>query len=121
MYLAICPLTKMSILFFYLRVFPRKEFKYWVYGTMAACVGYFIAFELVSIFQCAPLDGAWKHWDGDPKYKCNNINLQGWMSATWNILLDVVVMLLPMPELWKLSLSWKKKVQLMMMFSVGIL
>jgi hypothetical protein len=82
---------------------------------------YLIAFEVVSIWQCHPLQGAWKRWDGEFPCKCNNINLQGWLSATFNIVLDLCILLLPMPELLKLSLPTKKKFQLVPMFGVGIL
>jgi len=35
--------------------------------------------------------------------------------------LDIIVMGVPMPELWNLTLSTKKKIYIMMMFSLGIL
>ncbi|RSL98397.1 hypothetical protein CEP52_010355 [Fusarium oligoseptatum] len=82
-------------------------------------VAYFIAFELVSIFQCTPIEGAWKAWDKEFPAKCNNINMQGWMAAIFNIVLDVGTLCLPLWELYKLSLSRKKKIQIMLMFSVG--
>jgi hypothetical protein len=115
------PLTKISILFFYLRIFPRQTFKYCVYALMAANVGYLISFELVSIFQCSPVNAAWRRWDGESPSKCNNINLQGWLSAAFNIVLDLCILILPMPELYNLSMGSKKKIHIMLMFSVGIL
>lgn len=84
-------------------------------------VAYFIAFELVSIFQCTPIEGAWRAWDKEFPAKCNNINMQGWMAAILNIVLDVATLCLPLWELYKLSLSRKKKIQIMLMFSVGFL
>ena len=47
--------------------------------------------------------------------------MQSWMSAALNIVLDLCMFLLPMPELYRLSLSPKKKVHIMLMFSVGLL
>jgi hypothetical protein len=120
-YLCALPLTKISILFFYLRIFPRQTFKYCVYALMAANVGYLISFELVSIFQCSPVNAAWRRWDGESPSKCNNINLQGWLSAAFNIVLDLCILILPMPELYNLSMGSKKKIHIMLMFSVGIL
>jgi hypothetical protein len=114
-------MTKISILLFYIRIFPRKGFKNGVYILLAANVMYLIAFELVSIWQCQPLRGAWKRWDDEFPCKCNNINMQGWLSASINIVLDLCILLLPMPEIYGLSLTNKKKFQVMLMFCVGIL
>jgi hypothetical protein len=88
---------------------------------MAANLGYLISFELVSIFQCSPVNAAWRRWDGEYPSKCNNINLQGWLSAAFNIILDLFILILPMPELHKLSMTPKKKLHIMLMFSVGSL
>jgi len=117
----VLPLTKISILVFYLRIFPRQNFKYCVWVLMAANLGYLISFELVSIFQCSPVNAAWRRWDGEYPSKCNNINLQGWLSAAFNIILDPCILILPMPELYKLLMTPKKKFHIMLMFSVGFL
>ncbi|KAM0228301.1 hypothetical protein ACHAPO_010845 [Fusarium lateritium] len=46
--------------------------------------------------------------------------MQGWMAAILNIFLDVGTMVIPLKELYRLSMSTKKKIQLMSMFSIGI-
>lgn len=121
MYVAIVPLTKISIIFLYLRIFRGKSFVYFAYALIAANVAYLLAFEAISIFQCWPIEGAWRAWDGTFRAKCRNVNLQGWMSATFSIILDVLTLILPLPSLYKLEMSMKKRVQIMMMFSVGVL
>ncbi|EPS29322.1 hypothetical protein POX_f08366 [Penicillium oxalicum] len=119
-YLSILPLTKISILCFYLRIFPEPRFRVFTYIAIALNVGYLIAFVLISVFQCRPIAGAWLHWDGEGNYQCNNINAQGWASAIINMVLDIMVMLLPLRQLYKLKLSWKKKAYVMCMFGLGI-
>lgn len=121
MYVAIVPLTKISIIFLYLRIFREKSFLYFAYALIVANVAYLLAFEAISIFQCWPIPGAWRAWDGTFHAKCRNVNLQGWMSATFSIILDVLTLILPLPSLYKLEMSMKKKIQIMMMFSVGVL
>lgn len=121
MYVAIVPLTKISIIFLYLRIFRGKSFVYFAYALIAANVAYLLAFEAISIFQCWPIEGAWRAWDGTFRAKCRNVNLQGWMSATFSIILDVLTLILPLPSLYRLEMSMKKRVQIMMMFSVGVL
>jgi hypothetical protein len=112
--------SKISILFFYLRVFPAKSFRTLTYGVMALCVAYTIAFFIATLFQCRPISMAWDQWDGLHEGKCNDIHLQGWIAAAINIFLDILVMGLPMKHLAALNMSLKKKLMVMAMFGVGI-
>lgn len=114
-------MTKISICCFYLRIFPARNFRTLTYIVIGLNIAYLLAFVLVSIFQCRPIQGAWLHWDGEGNYKCNHINAQGWASAIINMLLDLIVMILPLNQLYKLQLSIKKKAFVMCMFSLGIL
>ena len=107
------------MLCFYLRIFPNRWFKISCWVTMAACFCYGVAFLLVSVFQCRPLSYAWHHWDGEHSGTCNNINAQGWTSAAFNVILDVIVIALPLPLLAKLQLNKRKKFLVILMFSVG--
>ncbi len=120
-YLTILPLTKISILFFYLRVFSSKTFRGLVYLVMALNVAYWVAFLIVTIFQCRPISGAWTRWDGTFRGECNNVNMQGWMSAAATIILDIATLVLPLPMIAKLALSRRKKVHIFLMFGVGFL
>lgn len=119
LYLTALPLVKISILLFYLRIFPQDWFRYSCFATMAACAGYGIAFLLVSVFQCIPINYAWLNWDGEHTGTCNDINAQGWTSAAFNVILDVIVLALPMPVITKLELNKRKKFFILLMFSVG--
>lgn len=121
LYLSILPMTKISILCFYLRVFPKKEFRIATYVAIGFNVAYLIVFVLISVFQCNPLKGAYLRWDGEHDYQCNNINAQGWAAAIVNMILDIIVMMLPLRELYGLNLSMRKKIGLLCMFSLGIL
>lgn len=119
LYLTALPLIKISILLFYLRIFPQDWFRMACFITMGACACYGIAFLLVSVFQCIPVSLAWHHWDNEHPGRCNDINAQGWTSAAFNVILDVVVLLLPMPVIAKLELNVRKKILILLMFSIG--
>lgn len=119
LYITIISMTKATILCFYLRVFPEQKFRILVLLTMGATFAYMIAFIIVSAFQCWPISYAWTHWDGEHHGRCNNVNAQGWAAAAINIVLDVVILLLPLRLILKLSLHWKKKLQISIMLSVG--
>lgn len=114
-------MTKISILCFYLRVFPKKEFRIATFVTIGLNVAYLIVFVLISVFQCNPLKGAYLRWDAEHDYHCNNINAQGWAAAIVNMILDIIVMVLPLRELYGLNLSMRKKIGPLCMFSLGIL
>ncbi|KAH8904863.1 hypothetical protein BR93DRAFT_938950 [Coniochaeta sp. PMI_546] len=118
-YVTALSLTKVSILFFYLKVFPGRGFRYCVYTLIGLNVCYAVVFDLLLAFQCNPIAGAWLSWDGTYHAKCISINLLGWSAAAINIVLDLAVITLPLPELFRLSMSLRKKIQIIMMFAVG--
>jgi hypothetical protein len=119
-YVVALGISKISILFFYLRVFPAKEFRLLTYGIMGLSAAYTIAFLFATVFQCLPVSLAWTQWDGLHEGFCNDIHLQGWIAAAINIALDAVVMILPLKHLANLNMNLKKKLMVMSMFSVGI-
>ncbi|KAL1999071.1 hypothetical protein VTN02DRAFT_5106 [Thermoascus thermophilus] len=119
-YVSILPLTKISICYFYLRIFPKRSFCIATYVLIALNVAYIIVFVSVSVFQCQPIRAAWLRWDGSyADARCNSENKQAWASAAINMILDIMTMSLPLVELSKLTLKTKKKVFVMLMFSVG--
>ncbi|KAH6229664.1 hypothetical protein HBI53_038060 [Parastagonospora nodorum] len=119
-YVVALGISKISILFLYLRVFPAKNFRILTYSVMGLSAVYTIVFFIVTTWQCRPLSLAWTQWDGLHPGTCNDIHLQGWIAAAINIFLDIVVMVLPMKHLAALNMSLKKKLMVMSMFGVGI-
>lgn len=113
--------SKISILCFYLRVFPHKDFRRIIYGVMGLSVAYTIAFFFATTFQCTPVSYAWTQWDGLHEGTCSDIHLQGWIAAGVNIVLDAIVMVLPLKHLAGLNMNLKRKLMVMAMFSVGII
>lgn len=114
-------MVKMSLIFFTLRVFPGERFRYTCYGVMALIAGYGISFVTATALQCWPANYAWQQVDDTHDGKCNNVHLQAWMAAAFNIVLDLALLILPLPSLWALNMGLKKKMMIMVMFSLGIL
>lgn len=114
-------MNKISILFFILRVFPEKSFRKIVFVVIGLCVGYGLGFVFATAFQCQPVSYSWLQIDSAVQGQCNNINLQGWMSAICNIIIDIIIIILPLKNLYGLQIGLKKKVMIMVMFSLGIL
>ncbi|KAI8933113.1 hypothetical protein NX059_009756 [Plenodomus lindquistii] len=113
--------AKISFLVFLLRIFPRQELRRTVHALIWISAAYGVAFTVTCLFNCTPVSYIWERWDGEHKGKCINFHVFGWVSAVVNIVLDIAVVAVPIPELLRLSLSTKKKVYVIMMFSVGAL
>ncbi|KAI1174878.1 hypothetical protein F4777DRAFT_351117 [Nemania sp. FL0916] len=118
-YVAALPLTRISFLCFYLKLFPQKAVRTISLAMIGLNVATLIAFTIASIFQCYPIRGAWTFWDGSFTGHCNDINLQSWLQAGVNIAEDLLVIILPLPLVSKLSTSRGRKINVIVMFSLG--
>ncbi|KAK7935069.1 hypothetical protein PG985_000564 [Apiospora marii] len=112
-------LLKLSILFFYLRIFPAKGMKRLLWATIVFDVLFGIAFVLVGIFQCTPISENWTAWKGTGEGHCANQSAIAWANAAISITMDVWMLAIPMSQLRSLNLHWKKKVGVGLMFCVG--
>lgn len=121
LYLVCLCLTKVSMLFFYLRIFPNRKFWYAAYGAMAFVIVPTITFIFMQIFQCIPVSYIWEGWiEGDQEHKCLNLNILVYTAASFSIAQDVVILILPLPLLYRLHIGLKSKAGIMFMFSLGI-
>ncbi|KIH86417.1 integral membrane protein [Sporothrix brasiliensis 5110] len=112
-------LLKLTILFFYLRIFPTQGVRRVIWGSIGFVVLYGLTFILVGIFQCHPISYYWTNWDGQHTGHCLNINAIGWANAAISIALDFWMLAIPLYQLRKLRLHWKKKLSVCFMFTVG--
>ncbi|KAF7532027.1 hypothetical protein G7054_g8301 [Neopestalotiopsis clavispora] len=112
-------LIKISILLFYLRVFPNRTIRTLVYVLIFLNIGYAAAFSIALIFQCNPVRGAWEAWDGQHPATCLDTNTMGFAAAGANIVLDVATLTLPLHDVTKLRMGLRKKIQVLAMFAVG--
>jgi hypothetical protein len=112
---------KLSFLFFYLRIFTPTRLENWVRLIIAIQVAASLAFTFATIFQCTPISYAWNNWDGESKGHCVNISAATWSLAIFTIVLDITVLILPIPELRRLIMNRTKKIYVMLMFGLGIL
>lgn len=121
LYFAQVALLKLSLLFFYLRIFPGTKIRQLIWGTLAFNAVFGVVFVFVGIFQCRPISFYWKNWDGEHEGKCIDVNAVGWANAAISILLDGWMLALPLSQIVGLNLNWKKKVGVASMFVVGTL
>jgi hypothetical protein len=121
LYLTSIGITKISVLLFYLRIFPQQSLRRAIYVTIVLCVLYIVTFVLATALQCIPIRIAWEHWDGEHHGQCIDLNADAWASAAVNIVLDLIVIALPMKQLKNLSMSPRRKIGVMLMFLGGLL
>ncbi|PVH71491.1 hypothetical protein DL98DRAFT_615362 [Cadophora sp. DSE1049] len=115
-YLTTMPLIKLSILFFYLRIFSRRGFQItaWIMIGFVASAG--IAFVVTGMVQCLPISGS---FDRSIRAKCLDLNAVAYANAGIGIFQDVLILLLPFPEIVYLNMRTQKKVILTVMFLLG--
>ena len=72
----------------------------------AGVIAWGIAVILVSIFQCNPVLGA---WDLTVPATCITLRKFYLANAVPNIVMDVIILALPIPNIWALQMSIRQK------------
>lgn len=70
------------------------------------------------MFPCTPIKS---FWDRDIKGKCLDIRAVGFANSANAIVQDLIILVLPMPSLFKLQMKKWRKVAVTFMFAVGAL
>jgi hypothetical protein len=86
---------------------------------MALVLGYSIATIFALIFPCKPIAKAWDVTITDGS--CINRGAIYIFQAVTNIVTDVLLLLLPIPMVWRLHMPMQQKVGLVFIFIVGSL
>ena len=121
LYLTLLGLTKISILFFFLRIFPNDKFRSCCWAVMAWVAVSSVLFIFLQILQCLPVDAIWRSWRGDypGPYRCLDVNSLVYAAAGCSIAQDITILVLPLPLIARLNTSWRRKAGIMAMFSLG--
>ncbi|KAK1518085.1 hypothetical protein CPAR01_15734 [Colletotrichum paranaense] len=109
-------LVKWSILALYLAIFPQRKFHYWVHFVSTVNLLNGLAIVLVSCLQCRPLEAL---WNTSVVGTCINFSYFSIFNSVFNFLLDVVILLTPLPLVKQLNSSTRKKILLSINFALG--
>lgn len=109
---------QVSSLSLYARVFPARWFQRAVLAGIVAFVVQDLVFIGLVTVRCLPLKAI---WDVRVAGKCLDLNAIGLAAAGLHIVEHFGILVAPLRELWKLKLSRRKKVELLMVFSIGSL
>lgn len=125
LYLLLLTLIKLTLSVFYLAIFPGTTIRRLLWGTIIFHIAFGIAFLFKGSFQCTPVDYSWLRYDtahaSTVNGHCVNINASGWVNAGVNVAMDFWLIAIPMTQLRKLRLHWKKKVGAAFMLMTGLL
>ncbi|KAF5657713.1 integral membrane protein PTH11 [Fusarium heterosporum] len=111
---------KLSFLFFYLEIFPSKRVQRALWVTVGLTAAFGFTFIIVTIFQCRPISYFWTKWDMEPSGTCLSIGGIVLSSSIINIALDLWILAIPLSQMNKTNLDWRKSVGIGVMFSIGI-
>ncbi|CAG7937903.1 unnamed protein product [Penicillium nalgiovense] len=114
-------LVKMSLLWFYLRLDPRTYMRWAVFFVMFFNVGLSLASFIGAVAGCSPPS---LFWTNPTSTGCMPMEVQQRfyeVNGILNIVTDVLTYLLPVPMLYGLQLTWRKKGAILGIFGLGIL
>lgn len=117
LYIVALLFAKVSAILFYFRVFNVAPWFRWsAYVTMFLTIGWAISLLCVALFQCRPIH---KAWDQEVPGTCIDPFAGYTANAVPNVVTDILILLLPMPILWKLKTGWKRRVGFAFVFFLG--
>lgn len=76
------------------------------------------ATELAFFTACRPFSGYWAMPPPDPQ--CTTLQYYAIVQGCFNISSDILMLFIPLPLVFRLSMPWKQKGVLMIIFSMGI-
>jgi hypothetical protein len=111
-------LAKFTYLFFYLRIFVSKEFRILTWICMGCAAAYWTGSILQIFLICRPFA---KNWNPLLPGHCASQNVAFSTIGAFNLVTDIMIMLLPIRFIWKLQMSFGTKMALYGIFGLGIL
>ncbi|KAK3323181.1 hypothetical protein B0T19DRAFT_199216 [Cercophora scortea] len=111
-------LTKISLLLLYMRIFSHvRWFRRLSLGLITVLVLYGFASCITGLVQCTPVARAWNYAVAG---SCIQLMKFFIFNGAFALATDVIVLLLPMPLVWRLQLPLSQKIALIPVFGIGI-
>lgn len=119
-------LAKISMCLFLLRIFQAPVFRTITYIMIAINTCVAISWILADSFHCIPVKLAWMGWDAEAAAivgsgQCIDFIASTFANGFTNIAVDVIMVSMPVWEVMKLRLTWRKRVGVVIMFAVGLM
>lgn len=119
LYVAALALTKISLVFMYLRIFSTyRPFQTASYAMLAFIALPSLIIILVTVFSCRPIA---YFWNRDLGGHCLDVTALAYANSAFAVAQDLLLIVLPVFMLWNLNMSRRKKCLIALMFGVGSL
>ncbi|PWY95944.1 hypothetical protein BO94DRAFT_581099 [Aspergillus sclerotioniger CBS 115572] len=122
-YAAVCASAKLSILFFYRRVFLASQgdlsLRLSIYLGFFLTISYPIIIWVTMATACRPTSYFWTQFSGATG-SCIDTNTFFLALGIINMLNDVIVLLIPFPQIAKLHMNRRKKLAISGILAVGV-
>ncbi|KXX74578.1 hypothetical protein MMYC01_209686 [Madurella mycetomatis] len=117
-YLATFSFPKLAICLLYRRLFPQRAVFIIMWLTAVILIGTAIAGLVTDLAACMPFDAHWAPLEVQKAQCIDKEPLFLWVNFP-NIVTDVVMLILPLPIVWKLQTPFQLKVALTATFLIG--
>ncbi|KAJ5984565.1 hypothetical protein N7481_006664 [Penicillium waksmanii] len=121
LYASSCTWTRISILFFYRRIFSPLE----IYLKVALAIAGFLAISYPIVIwvtmstACKPVSYFWTQFSGT-EGKCIDVNKFFLALGIINMINDIIILVIPFPRIIRLQMSARKKIAICAIMAVGI-
>lgn len=116
--------TKLSVLYSFLRIFPlNRSLRRTLYVIGAVVTGHTVATIFATIFECTPVSSTWEVTVSIPlkgSGRCIDMTAFVRASTAINIVTDFAVCLAPIPSFWRIQVSIRQRIVLIILFLLGI-
>lgn len=109
--------TRFSILALYLRIFSDKKLRVAIWVTASFVTLQWLGFAITSVFQCIPV---YHFWDRAVEGVCVDVDKFYRSVTPFNLVVDVVLVLMPLPTVWQLKATNTRKWALTLLFGIGL-
>ncbi|KAL4944964.1 hypothetical protein BDV06DRAFT_219771 [Aspergillus oleicola] len=116
MYQMAMALTKLSVLALYYRAFNSKIFHRFVFATAAVVILWLMNIEILLFWVCQPISIFWSNVDGF----CYDMCAFTLYNNIFNLCMDLWILSLPLPIIFQMRVSTKRKILLASLFSIGV-
>ena len=107
-----------SVVTLYIRIFRTQSFRLICYAVLILNVQFSIAAILAESLICLPIECRFNYII--PCRSCGDYAFPDLFAGIFNILLDIMMVILPMPMLWGLQMAVSKKLMLSGIFALGL-
>ncbi|KAI3547780.1 integral membrane protein [Colletotrichum abscissum] len=109
--------VKLSIVLFLGRIFPSETFRRIAQGLQVILLLHGTLFIVPFATQCVPVQSIWDRTITDRR--CLNLQAVGYSSGGLAMAEDIAILLLPIPYVWRLKISLRRRLAVIALFSIG--